>query len=143
MTSASTRRRHERNAELVGEWVDVRKGQRVTVRRDNGKVLKTVTESMATLVDGKHAMIRVAGIPGNTRLGRVRLGWNPDEATAPERCPRTMEQRQEVEIQRLRAAMVHAMDDCEIALRENTLRGRALTFVTAAHTALKIALEKK
>ena len=34
-----------------------------------------------------------------------------------ERQPRTLEQRQDVEIQRLRAAMAHAMDEAEVAAR--------------------------
>lgn len=46
------------------------------------------------------------------------------------------------EIQRLRAAMVHAMDDCDTALCIG-VSGRALTHVTAARTAIKAALEKK
>lgn len=60
-----------------------------------------------------------------------------------ERQPRTLEQRQDVELQRLRAAMVHAMDDCETALRSRTLSGGALSAVTRAHATLRSALERK
>jgi hypothetical protein len=49
-------------------------GATVTVRRDNGESLVTVTTSDAFLVDGKHAFIRVRGIPGNVRLSRVTVG---------------------------------------------------------------------
>lgn len=77
MTSVSTKRRHKRNKTLVEQWRGWPEGLRVTVKRDNGKTLKTVTTCEAFLLDGAHAMIRVEGIPGNVRLGRVAIGWNP------------------------------------------------------------------
>lgn len=70
MSSASTKRRHERNAELVAAWTHPI-GTRVVVERSNGETLETVTESESFLLDGAHAMICVRGIPGNTKLSRV------------------------------------------------------------------------
>lgn len=72
MSSASTRRRHRRNRELVAGWNHLI-GTPVLVCRDNGAELETVTESEAFLSGGYHALIRVRGIPGNTRLSRVSL----------------------------------------------------------------------
>lgn len=69
----STERRHKRNAELVAAWRHP-VGTGVVVTRDNGKTPETVTTSEAFLLDGAHAMIRVQGIPGNTRLSRVSAG---------------------------------------------------------------------
>lgn len=45
------------------------------------------------------------------------------------------------EVERLRAAMVYAMDDCELALGSQTLRGVALNLVSDARKILKAALE--
>ena len=70
---ATTSRRHERNRALVEQWL-APVGTTVTVERANGERLVTVTESGAFLLDGKHAFIRVRGIPGNTRLSRVTVG---------------------------------------------------------------------
>jgi hypothetical protein len=50
-------------------------------------------------------------------------------------------EKQAAEIQRLRAAMVHAMADCGIALGGDGL-GTHRTYVQAAHTALRVALER-
>lgn len=77
MTSASTKRRHERNKALVEQWRGRPAGFRVTVERDNGETIRTVTTCDAFLFDGAHAMIRVEGIPGNVKLSRVTMGWNP------------------------------------------------------------------
>jgi len=57
-------------------------------------------------------------------------------------APLPWNHRAEKEIQRLRAAMVHAMDDCAQALGLD-VSGKARLLVNAAHTALKTALEKK
>lgn len=141
MSSASTKRRHKRDAALFAEWVGTPIGQRVTVARANGTTLKTITGSGPVLYDGS-AMIRVEGIPGNTRLERVTLGWNPAPKAAPKR-PKTLEQRLEVEIQRLRAAMVHAIDDCEAALRYPDLPANTRAWLRRAAVGLKAALEKK
>lgn len=147
MTSASTKRRHKRNAALFAEWAGVPIGQRVTVRRARGDVLKTVTESRAEFVNGKHAMIAVAGVPGNTRLDRVTLGWSPgpkDGDAAPySDAPLPWNHRAEKEIQRLRVAMVHAMDDCEAAAdhKGNPVSTKSVLLGVAAR--LKTALEKK
>lgn len=69
----TTARRHEKNRALVKQWL-APIGATVTVERANGGSLVTVTESGAFLLDGKHALIRVRGIPGNVRLSRVRVG---------------------------------------------------------------------
>lgn len=73
LVSKSTARRHERNRKLVEEWT-APPGTAVVVTRDNGETFETVTESEAFLLGGKHAMIRLRGIPGNTALHRVSLG---------------------------------------------------------------------
>lgn len=46
-------------------------GQPVTVRRDNGETLETVTRSEAWTFDGIHAVIQVKGISGCYMLDRV------------------------------------------------------------------------
>lgn len=73
MASSSTLRRHERNAKLVKAWRDVPTGTPVCVRRANGLLLLSVTNSRAWLATGGGAYVRVRGIPGNTRLDRVSL----------------------------------------------------------------------
>lgn len=72
MTSRSTERRHQKNREAVVAWTHP-VGTRVKVRRANGRDLTTWPETTAFLVDNAHAFIRVQGIPGNTRLDRVRV----------------------------------------------------------------------
>lgn len=72
MISPSTNRRHERNRRAVAAFTaDI--GTRVIVTRDNGDELATFTTTRAFLLDGKHALIQVGGIPGNVRLSRVRV----------------------------------------------------------------------
>lgn len=71
MTSRSTERRHERNRIAVANWKHPI-GTRVKVTRANGRAFITWTESEAFLLDDAHALVRVRGIPGNTRLDRVR-----------------------------------------------------------------------
>ena len=68
----STTRRHEKNRKMVEAWTHP-VGTSVMVERANGEQLGTVTESEAFLLDGSHALIRVRGIPGNTRLSRVSV----------------------------------------------------------------------
>lgn len=48
-------------------------GTVVSVHRDNGDRLETVTTSEPFLLDNAHALVQVAGIPGNVRLSRVKL----------------------------------------------------------------------
>lgn len=170
MTSASTKRRRKRNAALFSEWVGTPIGQRVTVTRANGTTLKTITESGPMMVDNKHAMICVKGIPGNTRLDRVRKGWNPGAApglgaevlremlkppgqedydAAFKRAKGTAgytqnglqwNARAEKEVERLRTEMVLAMADCETALQ---VPGRMRDTLEAVARRLKAALERK
>lgn len=68
--SRATLRRHERNRAMVRDFTHP-PGTRVRVLRARGDFLDTVTESHAFLVDDAHAMVVVAGIPGNTSLHRV------------------------------------------------------------------------
>lgn len=68
----SAKRRHEKNRESVEAWTHPA-GTPVTVARANGRRLSSWTASEAFLLDGKHAFVRVQGIPGNVRLSRVRL----------------------------------------------------------------------
>lgn len=70
MVSASTDRRHLKAYHLYLDRLHWPSGMAVTVRRANGTTLKTVTESRPWFDNGG-AYVRVAGIPGNTRLGRV------------------------------------------------------------------------
>lgn len=49
----------------------------------------------------------------------------------------------DAEIQRLRAAMVHAMDDCEAALRYPDMPANTRAWLRRAASGLKTELEKK
>lgn len=72
----STKRRHEKALALYEERKDWPSGTTVTVRRDNGKTLRTYTECSPWFDDGG-SYVRVFGIPGNTRLDRVTLRAAP------------------------------------------------------------------
>jgi len=76
MTSRSTIRRRERDTALIREWEGTPVGQRVTVRRANGEVLKTITQTSPFALE-TGAYVVVDGISGNTALHRVTRGWNP------------------------------------------------------------------
>lgn len=135
-----------RDEALLMEWQGTPIGTRVTVHRANGETIKTITLCEPfSLAAG--AYVRVHGIAGNTHLRRVDRGWN-DYADSKKRRPsiRELQRRlvawRDAEIRRLRAAMAHAMDDCEAAIRAG-VRSRASTYVFAAHAALKTALEEK
>lgn len=73
MASASTKRRHQAARALYRKWAGTPAGTAVSVHRDNGERLETVTISEPFLLDHAHAFVQVRGIPGNTRLSRVRL----------------------------------------------------------------------
>lgn len=72
MASHSTERRHERNRAMVRDFTHP-PGTAVIVHRANGGAALAFTASHAFLLDGAHALIRIEGIPGNTRLDRVEV----------------------------------------------------------------------
>jgi hypothetical protein len=73
MASASTKRRHQAARALYRKWASVPVGTAVSVHRDNGERLETVTTSEPFLLKNAYALVQVEGIPGNTRLSRVKL----------------------------------------------------------------------
>lgn len=77
MSSARTRRRAQRDEQLLVEWAGTVVGQRVTVARDNGAALKTIITTAPFALPRGGAYVRVDGITGNTHLRRVSMGWNP------------------------------------------------------------------
>lgn len=72
MSTRATERRHEKNRAAVRAWTHP-PGTAVRVRRARGGTVLSFTSSRAFLLDGKHALIQVEGIPGNTRLDRVEV----------------------------------------------------------------------
>lgn len=77
MARRSSHRRARRDFALLTEWAGTPVGQRVTVRRDNGKTLKTIITAGPFSLGTGGAYVMVEGIPGNTALHRVTKGWNP------------------------------------------------------------------
>ena len=73
MASTSTKRRHQAARALYRKWADVPVGTDVSVHRDNGERLETVTTSEPFLLKNAYALVQVKGIPGNVRLSRVKL----------------------------------------------------------------------
>jgi hypothetical protein len=125
MTSASTKRRHQRNATSV---------------RKSAANLHRFANTWLDGVDSNIRHKRQAAARAHVTVVRNALADLPGliEDAIASGTPHG-----NAEIQHLRAAMVHAMDECESALRSKTLRGVALTSVTDAHSLLKTALEKK
>lgn len=72
MASRSTERRHERNRAAVAAFAHP-PGTAVIVHRAKGGTVLAFTASHAFLLDDAHALIRIEGIPGNTRLDRVEV----------------------------------------------------------------------
>lgn len=107
MTSASTKRRHKRNAPL--RWR--RKGNEVVEAGRNGRRVLMAVD----IWPDDHASLDLA-------------------ASAPEL---------KREVERLRAAMVHAMDDCEWIANRYDLRGDVKATARRAQKTIKTALEKK
>lgn len=69
----TTKRRHEKARALYEACRGWPPMTPVTVKRANGLLLESVTESRAWLTPAGGAYVRVYGIPGNTRLDRVTL----------------------------------------------------------------------
>ena len=142
MISASAKRRKARDAALLRLWTGVEIGTKVTVHRANGRGLRTVTlcEPFA-LHSG--AYVRVQGIDGNTHLRRLTIGWDvaSDSEHTDERLP--WNHCAEKEIQRLRAAMVHAMDDAEWGAKNAGIVSVERKRFQEIAKRLKTALEKK
>lgn len=142
MTSAGTKRRTQRDAELLAQWTGTTIGTKVTVHRANGSFLKTVTLSDPFSLHAG-AYVRVQGIAGNTHLRRVTRGW--DTAPEPEHTAEHLpwNASAEMEIQRLRVAMVHAMDDAEWIAMLPDARADVKRRASRALEALRAALEKR
>lgn len=70
----STERRKERNRRWL-ERCGIKQGDRITVIRDNGDTLRTTALCDPWGTERGGAYIRVAEIPGNTALRRVKKGW--------------------------------------------------------------------
>lgn len=66
-----------------------------------------------------------------------------DYAAAYRRASGRAPAEKDAEIQRLRAAMVNAIDDCEAALRYPDLPANTRAWIRRAAVGLKAALEKK
>jgi hypothetical protein len=140
MTSASTKRQKHRDAALLAKWTGTAIGTRVTVHRANGRTIKTITLCEPFALHAG-AYVRVQGIDGKTHLRRLTPGWEPTGRPeyADDRLP--WNAKAEKEIQRLRAAMVHAMDDAEWGAKTAGAPSRE-RFAGIARR-LRAALEKK
>lgn len=52
-------------------------GAQVTVRKDDGSLVKTIAESKPWLLGGHTWVIKAQGISGGYALHRVTPGWTP------------------------------------------------------------------
>jgi surface antigen len=73
MASASTKRRQQAARALYRKYAGTPAGTPVSVHRDNGERLETVTISEPFLLENAYALVQVKGIPGNVRLSRVKF----------------------------------------------------------------------